>query len=76
MFEKLTDAGFDILALHHAQAILKHDMPQAVKLLERVLLDIEIPIAELAAGGGGEGKGTQSPQGTGRGGMVQNTDSK
>lgn len=59
MFEKLKTKGFEILTLHHAEAILKHDMPQAVKDLEMILSQIEVPVAELAAGGGGEGKGTQ-----------------
>lgn len=59
MFEKLKKKGFQILALHHAEAILKYDMADAVTELEQVLLDVEIPAEELIRGGGGEGELTQ-----------------
>ncbi len=59
MFEKLKKTGFQILMLHHAEAILKHDIPQAVTELETVLSEINIPIEELVRGGGGEGELTQ-----------------
>ena len=59
MFEKIKDKGFQILALHHAEAILKHDMSTAAEELESVLFDIQIPIEELVRGGGGEGEMTQ-----------------
>ncbi|ADK86310.1 Restriction endonuclease BglII [Desulfarculus baarsii DSM 2075] len=59
MFEKLKERGFDVKALHHAEAILKHDMPSAVTELEAVLLEATIPIEELVLGGGGEGGLTQ-----------------
>jgi len=59
MFEKLKKKGFQVLALHHAEAILKHDMADAVTELERVLLDVQIPVEELIRGGGGEGELTQ-----------------
>lgn len=59
MFEKLKKKGFQVLALHHAEAILKHDMADAVTELEKVLLDVEIPAEELVRGGGGEGEMTQ-----------------
>lgn len=59
MFEKLKERGFQVLALHHAEAILEHDMPEAATELEEVLLDIEIPAEELIRGGGGEGELTQ-----------------
>lgn len=59
MFEKLKKKGFQILALHHAEAILKHDMGEAVAELEAVLLGVKIPIEELIRGGGGEGELTQ-----------------
>jgi hypothetical protein len=59
MFEKLKQKGFQVLALHHAEAILKHDMMQAADELEKVLLGIEIPAEELVHGGGGEGELTQ-----------------
>jgi len=59
MFEKLRRKGFEIMALHHAEAILKHDMASSVTELESVLLDLEIPAEELVRGGGGEGELTQ-----------------
>ena len=59
MFEKLKEKGFEILALHHAEAILKHDMPEAVNELESVLEEISLPVEELVRGGGGEGQLTQ-----------------
>lgn len=46
MFEKLKKKGFQVLTLHHAEAILRHDMADAADELEKVLLDVRIP-AEL-----------------------------
>lgn len=59
MFEKLKAKGFQVLALHHAEAILRHDMTDAVTELEKVLLGVKIPAEELVRGGGGEGELTQ-----------------
>ena len=59
MFEKIRKKGFQIRALHHAEAILKHDMPDAAEEIEAVLLDVSVPIEELVRGGGGEGLVTQ-----------------
>ena len=59
MFEKLKEKGFQVLTLHHAEAILTHDMSTAVDELEAVLLGATIPVAELVYGGGGEGELTQ-----------------
>jgi len=59
MFERIKAKGFNILALHHAEAILVHDMPEAANELEEILVNIELPIEELIRGGGGEGKLTQ-----------------
>ncbi|NLD36933.1 MAG: restriction endonuclease [Desulfatiglans sp.] len=59
MLEKLKEKGFEILALHHAEAILQHDMPDAVTELESVLSNITLPVEELVKGGGGEGQLTQ-----------------
>lgn len=59
MFENLQKRGFQILTLHHAQAILRHDMSDAISELEEVLNEIEIPVEELVRGGGGEGQLTQ-----------------
>jgi len=59
MFDRLKERGFDVLALHHAEAIVSHDMPMAEQEIEEVLLDLSIPITEIVAGGGGEAQGTQ-----------------
>ena len=59
MLERLKAAGFDVEALHHAEAILQHDMPAALAEVEEVLLDMSIPIAEIVQGGGGEAPFTQ-----------------
>lgn len=59
MFERLREKGFEILALHHAEAILKHDMPEAATELESVLDEISLPVEELVRGGGGVGQLTQ-----------------
>ncbi len=59
MFEQLRNKGFQVLALHHAEAILRHDMPEAIAELEETLSAIEIPVQELVRGGGGEGAMTQ-----------------
>jgi len=59
ILERLKDAGFDVLLLHHAEAILLHDMPQAITDIEETLLSIRIPIVELVQGGGGATKLTQ-----------------
>lgn len=59
MFERLRERGFDILALHHAEAIVRADMPEAESEIEDALLSLEIPILEIVAGGGGEAKLTQ-----------------
>lgn len=59
MLNSLISKGFEVLALHHAEAILTHDMPEAVTEIEKVLEAIELPIEELVRGGGGEGQLTQ-----------------
>ena len=59
MFEKLKAKGFEILMLHHAEAILLHDMQDAAAEIEEILLEAELPVSELVSGGGGEGKLTQ-----------------
>ncbi len=59
MFERLRDRGFNILALHHAEAIISRDMPEAESEIEHALLDLNIPISEIVAGGGGEAGLTQ-----------------
>jgi hypothetical protein len=59
MLEKAQRKGFQILTMHHAEAILKHDMPDALLDIEHLLLGISIPVEELVRGGGGEGELTQ-----------------
>tara|TARA_E500000305_G_scaffold93359_1_gene81812 strand:- start:2880 stop:3608 length:729 start_codon:yes stop_codon:yes gene_type:complete len=59
VFERLKERGFEVLALHHAEAILKHDMPEAIDELQDVLLGATLPVDELVYGGGGEGALTQ-----------------
>lgn len=59
MFDRLRERGFDVLMLHHAEAILHQDMGTAAEDLESTLLDLKIPVIELVAGGGGEALVTQ-----------------
>lgn len=59
MLERLKEKGFEVLTLYHAEAILRHDLPQAAVELESVLLEVTIPVEELVRGGGGEGQVTQ-----------------
>ncbi len=59
MFERIKARGFQVLTLHHAEAILEHDIAAAVTELEDVLLEVSIPVEELVHGGGGEGELTQ-----------------
>ncbi len=59
MFDDIIERGFDILTLHHAEAILMHDMSSAVDDLEEVLSSISIPVLELIKGGGGASNFTQ-----------------
>lgn len=59
MFDRLQEAGFEVLALHHAEAIVTRDMPEAETEIEDVLLDLRIPVTEIVSGGGGEAPCTQ-----------------
>jgi hypothetical protein len=59
MFDSLTDKGFQVVFLSHAQAILSVDFPEVLAELETALAQTTIPIEEIIAGGGGEAKGTQ-----------------
>lgn len=59
MFDHLKKIGFEVLTLHHAEAILKHDMASAVADIEAVLSAAQLPAEELVRGGGGEGELTQ-----------------
>ena len=59
MFEVLAKKGFQIVALHHAEAILTMDMPEAVEDIQKVCLEITLPAIEMVKGGGGEAAITQ-----------------
>ncbi len=59
LFEILRGKGFEVLALHHAEAILRHDMQAAVDELEAALREVRLPVAEVVRSGGGEGQLTQ-----------------
>ncbi|MEM8802368.1 MAG: BglII/BstYI family type II restriction endonuclease [Pseudomonadota bacterium] len=55
----LRDAGYDIEARNHAEAILAHDFPAELTLLARVLQEFRISLDEVVRGGGGEAGLTQ-----------------
>lgn len=59
IFKNLRGKHFEILALHHAEAILEHDMPEAISDLEKVLTELSISVEELVRRGGGEAQVTQ-----------------
>ena len=59
MFVELKKEGFEIELHSHAAAILGVDFPEALKELESVLVELDIPITEIIGSGGGEAKGTQ-----------------
>ena len=53
LFSKLRKRNFEVLMLHHAEAILSHDMPEAAVEIEAILDRLSIPTEELVRGGGG-----------------------
>ena len=59
ILQTLSDRGFQIEVVSHAEAILLGDFPEAVAELEGVLGAVTIPIDEIIGSGGGETKGTQ-----------------
>lgn len=59
MFERLTNAGFDVAIRNHAGAILTVDFPEIADELEESLLAVQIPAEELIRSGGGEAQSTQ-----------------
>jgi hypothetical protein len=59
MFERLREVGYQIKLLHHAEAILTHDMREAASELEEILAEAKLPVEELVCGGGGEALFTQ-----------------
>ncbi|QQA43768.1 BglII/BstYI family type II restriction endonuclease [Pelagovum pacificum] len=59
MLGPLRDAGFDVLARNHAEAILAHDFATETAELFDALTRYRISLAELVSGGGGESGQTQ-----------------
>lgn len=56
---KLTEKGFDVVYVAHAEAILKHDFGEALEQISTVLSELQLPITEIIGSGGGETKFTQ-----------------
>ena len=59
MLNRLVEMDHDVLALHHAEAILTQDMPTALEEIEDAVSSLSIPLIDLIHGGGGEGSLTQ-----------------
>ncbi len=59
MFQVLADKGYDVLTLHHAEAILQYDFPEAADEIVSCLEGFEIRMEEIVSGGGGEATLTQ-----------------
>ncbi len=55
----LIEAGYEVIFLSHAEAILTVDFPSVLDELAEVLGGLTIPIEEIIGSGGGETKGTQ-----------------
>ena len=55
----LTDNGFDLKFVSHADAVLAQDFPDALRELAGALSNLELPITEIIGSGGGETKFTQ-----------------
>lgn len=56
----LVAKGFQVEFHSHAKAILSIDFPEALREIERILIDLSIPIESLIRGGGGEHETTQA----------------
>src|SRR5882762_1626279 len=59
VLDGLRARGFEIRYESHAAAILEKDFPAALDELEKVLMNLTIPVTEIIGSGGGETKGTQ-----------------
>lgn len=59
MIDRLRDAGFDVLAKNHSEAILTAEFADDLGVLTDTLLQVRIPAAELIASGGGEAASTR-----------------
>ena len=60
MLDSLLALGYDVRTLHHAEAILTHDIPEAAEEIESVLREARIDVVSLIRGGGGEADFTQN----------------
>ena len=58
MLARLREAGFDVLARNHAEAILSVDFAAETRELTDALLGFRLTAEELIAGGGGEAPST------------------
>ena len=58
MLDRLREAGFDVLARNHAEAILSVDFAAEALELVHALLSFRLTAEELIAGGGGEAPST------------------
>lgn len=59
LFPKLQRLKYEIEFLHHAEAIIRHDLPTLALDLDTVFGDLSIAVEELVRGGGGESPMTQ-----------------
>ncbi|MFD1342137.1 BglII/BstYI family type II restriction endonuclease [Litorisediminicola beolgyonensis] len=59
MLERLREAGYDVLARNHAEAILSYEFPGQLDELVSALSGFRIAMDELIGGGGGESGQTQ-----------------
>ena len=57
--QALRDAGFDVLARSHAEAIIAHDFAEETDALISELMNFRVAVSELVTGGGGESGQTQ-----------------
>ncbi len=59
MLDLLKERGFEVRFESHAAAILERHFPQALTDIQQALADVQIPITEIIASGGGEHPATQ-----------------
>ena len=59
VLSELRARRFDVLAVNHAEAILRHDFASEAAELVAALADFALPVEELIGSGGGEARSTQ-----------------
>jgi hypothetical protein len=59
LFPLMAKRKFEVQALHHAEAIIRHDMPDVASDIDTVFGGMTIATEELVRGGGGESPMTQ-----------------